>query len=71
MKYQVQYENQTGIPSDIEAASPLEAAQLYLAQDSDRRYEDYDRVVVFWGGFEKQTESFLIHNLLFLVSSNR
>lgn len=64
MKYQVQYENQDWIPSDIEAASPLEAAQLYLAQDSDGRYADYDEVVVFCGGFGKQPESFLIHDLL-------
>jgi len=69
MNYQVEYRDQNWIAADMEAASPAEAAKLYLRQDSEMRWQDYDEIVVFWGLFGKQSESFLVQDILPLSGS--
>lgn len=64
MNYRVEYRNQNWIAGDIEADSPIEAAKLYLRQDTDRRWQDYDDVVVFWGRFGREQQSFPLRDLL-------
>lgn len=64
MNYRVEYTNQNWIAADIEASSPLEAAKLYLRQDADSRWQDYDEVAVFWGRFGKERQSFPLRDLL-------
>jgi len=64
MNYHVEYKDQNWIAANIEAASPAEAAQLYLRRDSEMKWQDYGEVVVFWGLFGKQSECFLIQEFL-------
>ena len=67
MNYRVEYRDQNWMAADIEAASPAEAAKLYLRRDSEMRWRDYDEIVVCWGKFARESESFPIHDLLPLI----
>ncbi len=64
MIYQVEYKNQNWGCSDIVAASPLESATIYLQQDSEERWQDYDEIIVSSGFFGKKRDFFAIKDLL-------
>lgn len=64
MNYRIEYANQDWDGADIDATSPIEAAKLYLRQDTDKRWQDYAEVVVCWGRFGKQRQSFPLRDLL-------
>lgn len=63
MIYQVEYKNQNWGCSDIEAASPLDAATIYLQQDSEERWRDYDQIIVSSGVFRVKREFFAMKDL--------
>ena len=64
MNYRVEYRDQNWIAADIEATSPTEAAEIYLRHDTEMRWQDYDKIDVWWGRFGKHSESFLIREFL-------
>jgi hypothetical protein len=64
MNYQVEYKDENRVTSEIEAASPPDAARLFLQQDSEIRWQDFEEVIVAWGLFGKHRESFVVQDLL-------
>ena len=62
--YQVGYVNQNWAAADVEAGSPLEAANRYLEADTDKRWQDYNEIVVVSGLFGKGSQTFSIQSLL-------
>ena len=69
MNYRVEYRDQNLAAAEIEAASPAEAAKLYLRRDSEKRWQDYEEIVVHWGPFGRQSETFSVQDLLSLIGS--
>lgn len=63
-RYRVEYKGQTWEASEIQGHSAEEAAKSYLARDSQRRHEDYAEIIVSWGKFGRERQSFKTEDLL-------
>jgi hypothetical protein len=63
-RYRVEYRGQNSEAVEIKTHSPEEAASLFVAQDSKGRHEDYSEIVVFWGRFGRNQQSFKTKDLL-------